>query len=72
MRVPILDLQGVKVTQIGLGTICIKAGRKWIYLTYEELVEIAEAAAQHLAEPLFTEEDLAAGHQAIADYVEAL
>jgi len=46
-----------------------------IYLMAKELADIADAVEQRLSaaeEPLFTEEDIEAGHQAIVEYCETV
>lgn len=55
-------------------TACITVmGSKPIYITLKELADIAGAVVNCFkTEPFFTEEDLEAGHQAIADYIAAL
>jgi len=58
------------------GFVAIQESENLIFLTVQALADIADAVEQHLEsaaeEPLFTEEDLEAGRQAITEYVEAL
>lgn len=71
----VYDQGGIKVRVCPGDFLNISVWGRHVFVTPEELADMADAVAQHLEiesaaeyiEPFFTEEDLAAGRRAIAE-----